>query len=946
MKLSASDAFVTAGAIAGSAMLLWAFSSDINSFTTRANLSPAGTVVFKRMSATRRPSDGLGWERMHNNGPVYDADTLRTAGFSEATVFFDDGTSLDLEENSMLRLNFGGATRNLEFLEGEITVGGGKAGAAYAISSSVGEIRVDKDSRATFSRAEDRVSVEVSEGSATLVRADGTTQSVAVNQELSVNLADGSSAIVSRPIIPIEPARNAKLLAIAPAKQANAEVSFEWKSDARASADAGASVDGKAASDAKAAGARYTLEISASDDFAGDVARFPVNGFAATVSLTEGTWYWRAIDETGEASPARKFTLATSAQCRPAYPADGAEYRYRRVRPEIRFAWTAMEEASSYLFELSADQSFDKPIKKTRVAATNLTIADLDGGTYYWRVSALHGFTETGAGGIAGARTVVVKKSGDMGKIETTTPFDGLLYQIQELDGKGLSFAWKPQEEAVSYEILVSKSKDLSNPLMTVPTNLPYAKLVGADCGQLAGTGKRYWGVKWIDAEGNRSPASASRELTGVDGSIAIRAVFPPDGYRVADSLAANARFSWKSNIAAKTFFVVARDADFSDVAYQRQVTSENALGQRLEPGMYWWKVRTMNADGSPFMETPARSFSVVGPLPGVALAEPSPGKPFYLRDGDSRQFRWQPVAGADYYSVALYSPKDGYAKPVYENGFAQGTDFTFALGDLPGGMYRLDVQAFALETDASTRVIGYIGESDVNYRRIEYLGLGAPTGGEAIDGLDARRNGVRFTYTAANQPDSSEFMLYGEGATQFEPERAIGSGNAWLRKRLAPGTYSWTVRGQLAGFDISSRETGTFEVLEIPPLPSAALVDPGQGTVIGAEQLRASRTIRFRWEPVAGANRYQLSVYKGEVLAVNAEKPEFALNMGNKTTFTMEDLSVLGKGTHTWIVRAESWDEANELEQTGIPARATFTIDLPEVRKATVNGGKSLYGR
>lgn len=924
MKLSVSDKIVSAAAIIGSLALIWLFNQDINGFTTRSNFKSMGTVVFKRLSATRRPADGLGWERMRNNGPVYDADTLRTAERSEATVFFDDGTSLDLRENSMLRLNLGGAVRNLEFLEGDISVGGGKSGSNYAISSAAGEIRVGVNSRATFSRSDDVVSVEVSEGNATLVRADGSTQDVAVNQELSINLKDGSTDLVARPIIQIAPGRNARLLFLAPQKQAEGAVRFAWKTDG-----------------GQKGPTAYTLEISQSKDFSPDVARHAVTGLETEIALSDGAWYWRVIDSSNAASPTSRFTLATAAQSRPAYPADGVEYRYRKTIPEIRFAWTAMVEASAYLFELSGDPSFDKPFKKTRVAATNLMISDLGVGTWYWRVGSIHGFTESGAQPAAEIRSVAVIKSGDMGLIKQVTPFDGLFYQIQELDGKGISFAWKPQEEAVSYELIVSRSQNLANPVMTVPAGLPYIKLVGKECLALSEPGISYWGVRWIDGEGNRSPPSKARKLNGVDGSIAIRQVFPPDGYRISDSLVGNARFSWRSNVAAKTMFVVSRNQDFSDIVFQKQVTSENILGERWSPGRYWWKIRAMNIDGLLFMETDAREFSIVEPLPGAALMDPDPGKTFFLREGDGQVFKWNKVEGADFYSVGLYSAADGYEKPLFENGFNQSTEIEYPLGNRESGLYRLRIQAFALETEMSTRIIGYIGDNAVNYRRISYLELGAPSAGGAIDGLEARRKGVMFVYKADNAPESQEFVLYRTGAYPVEIDRAMGNGNSWLRKRLDPGTYSWTIRGTLAGIDISARESAAFQVLPIPLLNPPTLLEPAEGAVYGPEELRRNRAIFFRWDPVPGANRYYLSLFSG-----SSAKPLLNQDLAGKTEYLMEDLSILGKGSIAWSVEARSWDSEGELEQSGIPGRSSFRIELPEVKKASVKARGPIYGR
>lgn len=944
MRLSVSDALVSTGVFAGACALLWLFAVDIGTISIRANEKALGTVVFKKLTATRRPSDGLGWERMKNNSPVYNSDMLRTGDLSEAAIYFDDGTSLDLEANSMLKLDFGGPAKNLEFLNGEITVGGSATGSSYVISSTAGTITVGADSSATFSRDEKNnvVGVEVNKGTATLTKVDGTTQTVAENQALEVSAADGSSHFVSRPILQLSPARNARILDIAN-EAAGARgstggataMTFEWKLDAAAAGiqnASGANADGK--------NAKFTLEIAANKDFTDRLASVPVTGLKAEAPVEAGTWYWRVRDEAGKESPARKFTLASEALPRPAFPEDGASYRYRTAKPEIRFAWTAMEDASSYLFELSDNAQFATTKIRTRVSTTNFSVGDLGEGIWYWHVKPVHGFTEVRGTAVTETRTVKIEKSGAMGKPEVTTPFTGMFYQIQELDGKGISFAWIPQAEAVSYELVASAREDLSKPALTVTASTPYIKLTGSACGALAKTGTWYWGVRWLDREGNRSPLSAIRKLVGVDGSVAIRAAFPPDGYRIADSLATNARFAWKTNIAAKTIFVVARDAAFSDIAFQENVAAETILGKSWKAGKYWWKLKAMNADNTPFMETPARSFSIEGPLPAPAIVAPKAGATLYLRDGESTLITWNVVPGADYYAIGIYSAGDGYAKPLFERTHIEKPELRYPFGDLKSGSYRIRLQAFSLESDMSTRIIGYSGDSATEYRKLTDLEPVTPANDMTIPGLVALRQGVSLEYRSDNVPDEQEFILYRGAAGGEIIARSAGKGNTYLQKRLAPGRYAWTVNGKLASFDISARQPVSFEVLPVPPLPAAVLLEPAANSAFGADWLRKNRTLAFRWQPVDGANRYALSIF-----AQGTETPIFYNDKISGTEYILPDLAKLSRGPLVWKVEGRVYGTDGELEQGGIPAASNFTIDLPAVKRATPKSG-DFYGR
>jgi len=142
MKLSASDASVSVAALVLSLVLLYLFIQETEHVTVRRDERPLGTVVFKKLNATRRMSGTLVWERIRTNTPVYEADTLRTTEASEASIGFDDGTSLDMNENSMLRLNFAGKEHVLEFLGGDISVSGPAAGAGSVKAAAAYTIAV------------------------------------------------------------------------------------------------------------------------------------------------------------------------------------------------------------------------------------------------------------------------------------------------------------------------------------------------------------------------------------------------------------------------------------------------------------------------------------------------------------------------------------------------------------------------------------------------------------------------------------------------------------------------------------------------------------------------------------------------------------------------------------------------------------------------------------
>ena len=357
--------------------------------------------------------------------------------------------------------------------------------------------------------------------------------------------------------------------------------------------------------------------------------------------------------------------------------------------------------------------------------------------------------------------------------------------------------------------------------------------------------------------------------------------------------------------------------------------------------GRYWWRLRTYNADGSVFIDTPRRSFQIVDPLPPPVLERPASSELFYLREEDARSFTWEPVPLADYYSVAIYGPHDSYERPIYERGIVSDTSIDFDLGNWPSGDYRLSVQAHSLEHPGATRVIGYRGGGTLRYENLKYIELAFPEEGSQLEGLAARRRGVDFRLDLSPAPDSGELLISSDPSL-YEPRYRLPILSSELRSdRLDPGTWYWRATGRKAGFDISSRVARRFTVLPIPPLPAAALQAPESDAVIDAAYLRQRRDIDFAWAAVPWATEYILQIHRD-----SKEGPALArFEIKGRTEFRLEDLSLLDRGKFVWTIEARSRDRAGEIEQYGVLAERSFIIDLPPARDQSGSGRGLLYG-
>ena len=933
MKFSRSDAAVSLLTLLLSCVLVTLYIEATSFTTVRSGGQPLGTIVFRKLSATRRIEGALMWERMRNNSPVYQADTLRTGNASEATICFDDGTKLDMFADSMLRLDFSGKNRAVEFLGGDISFSnapgaqsgdlsglspskGGPA-AGYTVKAGDKTITVSERSNASLTRSGDSLSVQVSHGEVSVTSADGRVDTLDRTKQLDINLKSGKTTLIEQPIVLLAPEQNIQFLV---ERTGTARVPFSWQTDRAGVA---------------------TIEVSSERDFAALLIAQPAPGGSASTEVAPGTWYWRVRAADGTLSPVRRLNLYAEPPPQPILPQPGAQVLFRKQLPEVRFAWSEMPEATAYILEVAGDKDLAKPVVRTRTASTELVVATLGEGTWYWRVTPVLSMTLLEKSAEPAARSFVIQKCDAMTPLAVTAPAAGAMFIVQEVAGKGIAFSWAPNPEAVGYEFALSGSPDISAAVLSRTSTQPWTTLSGSDAASLERPAAWYWAVRWKDAEGNLSSYSSPRKLEGIDGALAVRLTFPPQGYSIADSLIASTRFAWKCNVAAQAVYQLSENPAFSEVAWQQQSDAETLIGGQWKAGTWYWRIRTLNADGTTLHDTQPAMFRIVEPLPPPRLLTPAPGGTLHLRGEDSYAISWDPAPGADYYRFELFRLTAGGGDALQHSAVQNDTKLELPFGKYPDGGYRVIVQAFSLDKEASTRNIGYLSSNEFTFRHIARMELDAPRQDAVFEGLDARRHGVTLTWKVPDRPERSELIVSSdpEGRSVLV-RRPAASGKSVIEK-LGAGDYYWTVRGGLYGLDVSALQTNHFTVLAIPLLPAAGNLRPTSGTVFGPKELRSLSSIRFEWNPVPDATRYLFSLYQG-----TDPVPVVHRDALSEPEFTLNDFSVLDSGNYHWSVRAEAYDAHGEREQDGREVDSDLTVDVPPISAPAPNDKETFYGR
>ncbi|MCR5723774.1 MAG: FecR family protein [Treponema sp.] len=860
---------------------------------SKMNEEPIATITFKYKTAQRKFLDRVVWDRLQQDSPVYNGDTIHTAALSEATVWFDDGTILDLAENTMaqvFRHTDGSLGADLE--KGEATVDASESGSGLTLTSQNVAVTVQGGSKISAQKAEEEnnVSFTVQKGSAEL--ADGT--AISEGKSLSVNEEGKAETVLSV----TRPLPNEKFLYFA---EGACPVPFVWNSSEEEAC---------------------TLTIAEDKDFTRVSQTVQVSGNMPTVlNLEKGTYYWRlSSDAAGSTAREKSGKVQIIQALKPMLlaPATGYATQYRTKTPSIRFIWTESATATAYHFAVSKSPLMDNPVLEQRSSSSSLIISTLEEGTYYWQVTPYYVVNRTGLANPSEVGSFRISKSGALTAPELCAPDSGAFVD-KSLDK--ITLSWEMDREAVNYRVVVSARETLSPAAFSGETSDNYITLTARDVASLK-DGQYFWGVTEIDSEGNESPPSLVRSFYATDGKIEQRTVFPPDEYVLWKPLTADTAFTWKSNIKLPQCIQIARDRDFTDLVVDAPAPGGSYSCAALDEGSYFWRIAVQ--DGSFERATEPKAFTVIGEIASPVLLNPTSQKRAVVRPQEAYTFTWQEQEDADYYRIKVYKGQE--ETPLIDENFITEPSYSVSMEDFDEGSYRWELQSYAYETELSSRRSSRLAREWFMLRKVRPVTLRTPAAGAEIDGWQALENPPDFEWQSQDAFSDAVIILTKKDASDGWERQLRQRSTKSRLPRLTSGSYEWTVQAHsLDELDISARETHSFTVLPIPPFDMPQNAQADGGPLYNADYLRKQRSITFRWNRVERAKSYLLEIFnEAGALALRQ-----VLDGTDENSFVLSDLTMLSKGTFTWRVRAVRMSEDKKtILIDGIPAENRFTID------------------
>jgi hypothetical protein len=339
------------------------------------NEKPVGTIIIGNNVVQQRMANHFLWDRLGSDSPVFSGDQIRTSDLSNATLLIDRN-SIDLNEKTVIRIQRSPDDEDsilISLDEGNLVITTVAGGGNIALNIMGRTVETGPLTVLSASVGKDGAIVQVSEGTATLVEGR---QRREISSGKMIALDSGGVEQTLKSAVMLQPRPDARYLKVGPEPLF---VNFAWN---RINLEPGETL---------------SLELAEDRNFNRIIQVIENLDTSATVALNTGSWYWRLFTGNGVTigSGATKGSVVLSAGRLSVTDASGPSlispvrdslFRYQGRLPHLRFQWSEITGASSYILEASQTPDFINPQLMTQTASVFLIDSSLGPGTWYWRV--------------------------------------------------------------------------------------------------------------------------------------------------------------------------------------------------------------------------------------------------------------------------------------------------------------------------------------------------------------------------------------------------------------------------------------------------------------------------------------------------------------------------------------------------------------------------------
>ncbi|MDR1900578.1 MAG: FecR family protein [Treponema sp.] len=850
-KFRAVDLCITSLCLAGTVVSGAVFWGEYNRTLVKLNEEPVGTIVFKNRTADRKIEDRAAWDRLKQESPVYNGDTIRTAESSQAIItFLDEVTVVDLSERTLIQVFYDEEGSRIDLSGGDVEVSAGSRN-VFVLNGDSG-VEIERNSHASLNRGGGGFGFSVFEG-----RARHGGEEVSAGQGLS--FLDDGSPDTSPSVVMTSLGKSARVLG---AEEGAVPVVFAWNEANFSDAT------------------HVVVEVAEDRGFhrvvqAGDVR----DASSVSLPLENGVYFWRAYPVVGESAepagrtyPSGKIEVLPFPVIRPISPAPQAAFSFSGDS-RIPLSWTGTEGAGGYLLEISAHGDMSNPVVSRQVRATSLVQSGLEPGRWYWRVTPLYQERVGGSAAPSEIREFTIGAGiAVLGPPALNFPSGGGIVDLAQP-----RLSWDYDADAAYWKVEIADNPGMTNPVVSEDVDVNYYSPPAA---LLEGGGDYFWRVTAFD-RGGGSAVSPVLSFTTEEGRHEQRTIFPPDNYAASVNELAGIRFTYHANASLQNYLQISPGEDFSSLAVNEALESgrrshviSEADFAGLGPGTWYWRVGGEGESGPAYSLPRRLNLVSVSEAPRISVP-PEVGAESPLT------VRWDSPPFASY-RVDVYSEDNPQARLAEQ--FTEGNSLTIPPASLPAGAYVVNVRGFYPESARSSRIAGVSGES-----RFVVL----PAAPAVQPPREEARRPVPVPVSlppvivAPPPPEPPPVVVAPPSEPPPEPPAAA----------VVPAEPAPPVRVP---------EERKIDLTRVSPSGTVTGSFPPEGYSFSTGQLAGVRSVNFTWEGRAREYRFALYRSNGDILV----PPEGV----SAPVYTLSKPEILEPGDYVWHVfekdRRGNWGE------------------------------------
>jgi len=644
-----------------------------------------GVLTFKTKTVLRKYNDQVVWDNIESRSEVKNRDTIRTEGFSDAVLTLNDGTKINIAENSMILLDISEKNININFAYGAFDAArdGGSTGETKmnitsgdkTVEVSKGDVKLDK--------TKDELNVKVGEGEAK-IHSNGKEETVGKDQMASVSK---EGVRVSKPKFSLVTPPDKKNFFV---ESGNEAVGFSFTG-----------VTSESIRDTSP-----VIEVSASHDFAKLVAKDKIKSGSYSKSLGNGSYYWRIAyfdpeSKTKQYSETGRFRVLTDPPLRLFLPRDGENYNYTNDAPVVKIAWNQLDLYSSYTAQIAEDSGFTKGLKSKQTQNQSIAFDGLGDGAYFARVIAKSNMPDVQEK-VSPVSKFSIGKKLNLEPPSLSEPSKGKVFTKDQIQNH-IFFSWKDNKDFQSFSLEVSSDSNFSKTAIKQNTQNNFLKL-GSDLNE----GNYFWRVRGIQ-NGKEDIVSAIFNFSVV-AKEDLNLVSPNNGSDVEANENGGAVLRWKK-LSTKADYVleVSKSPDFSSIIF-KETTSNHYQEVKLKDfGKYYWRVTGQS--GSANTTSDSWNFSFNTSMESPVLTTPSKGETIDLLSKTNLAFTWKPTEKAIGYRIRLIDISGVREKQVFSERVTHSKYNFNELQKLNEGRFRVELCSLYGTTSGEKESVYYRSE-------------------------------------------------------------------------------------------------------------------------------------------------------------------------------------------------------------------------------------------